>query len=409
MRVTGTVQGVGFRPYVYNLAASLHLRGYVRNDACGVLLEVEGDPIPVEKFLNRLPAEAPPLASVERLVAEELPPTGAQAFAILRSEGGEQPSALIPADTATCPECLAELFEPGNRRYRYPFINCTNCGPRFTIVCGFPYDRPLTTMAGFPLCELCRAEYNDPTDRRFHAQPNACPICGPSVRLLDPAGAPVPLSGARDPVEAAAAALRVGMIVAVKGLGGFHLACRADDESAVARLRRRKRREAKPFALMFRDLAAGRRLVCLDGEEERILAGRERPILLARRRPNAPVAHEVAPGHRDLGVMLPYTPLHHLLLADACTALVMTSGNVSDDPICYRDDEALERLAGIADLFLLHDRPIETRTDDSVMRVVTLGGQRRPLMLRRSRGFVPGPLALPVAADRPLLACGAQL
>ena len=410
VRVEGTVQGVGFRPYVYRLAGELALAGWVMNDAHGVLAEVEGDAPAVERFLARLPEEAPPLAAVERVVTEDAPPSGASGFEIRRSAGAGEPEAAVTPDVATCADCLAELFDPADRRYRYPFVNCTNCGPRFTIVRGVPYDRPLTTMAGFEMCAACRAEYDDPRDRRFHAQPNACPACGPTVRLLDRQGEPVdgldPPS-ALDPVAAAAAALDKGAVVAVKGLGGYHLACRADDERAVATLRARKRREDRPFALMARDLRAAQALVELTPPERELLLGCTRPIAIARRHPNAPVARSVAPRSADLGVMLPYSPLHHLLLADCeATALVMTSGNVSDEPIAYEDADALRRLAGIADLLLVHDRPIHMRTDDSVVRAVA---SRPPLILRRSRGWVPGSVDLPLAARRPLLACGAEL
>ncbi|HYZ70304.1 MAG TPA: carbamoyltransferase HypF, partial [Thermoleophilaceae bacterium] len=312
-------------------------------------------------------------------------------------------------DTATCADCLVELFDPADRRFRYPLVNCTNCGPRFTIVRGVPYDRPLTTMAGFAMCSRCRAEYEDPADRRFHAQPNACPECGPSVSLVDPSGTAVGLDGARDAVAATAAALRSGAVVAVKGIGGFHLACRADDEATVGALRARKHREEKPFALMVEGVTAAEELAELGDAERSLLVDRARPIVLAPRREDAPVARAVAPGSRELGLMLPYTPLHHLLLADARTALVMTSGNVSDEPIAYRDDEALERLGPIADLLLLHDRPIETRTDDSVVRAATVGGRRRTVTLRRSRGYVPAVLRLPVPAERPVLGCSAEL
>ena len=302
----------------------------------------------------------------------------------------------------TCDDCLAELFDPDDRRHRYPFINCTNCGPRFTIVRGVPYDRPLTTMASFEMCELCRAEYEDPLNRRFHAQPNACPICGPSLRLTDPAGRPVAV-GNGDALEATVLALAEGRIVAVKGLGGYHLACRGDDEHAVAELRARKHREDKPFALMAPSSAAALELVELDDAAGALLTSRERPIVLAPRRRDAHVADSVAPTSRELGVMLPYSPLHHVLLSDAGAVLVMTSANVSDEPIAYRDEDALERLAGIADLFLMHDRPIETRTDDSVVRVVA----RRPMFIRRSRGYVPRDL--PLRTPMPVLACGAEL
>jgi hydrogenase maturation protein HypF len=399
-RVEGTVQGVGFRPYVHRLALELGLGGTVGNDERGVVVDVEGDPGAVDAFLERLPGEAPPLAHVERVLVHEVPATGERAFAIVASERRGAPAALVVPDAATCEDCLAELRDPADRRHRYPFINCTNCGPRFTIVRDVPYDRPRTTMAAFAMCDACRAEYEDPADRRFHAQPNACPHCGPQARLVGPA-----VGGAEDPVAAAAILLRGGAIVAVKGLGGYHLACRADDEAAVATLRIRKHREDRPFALMSPDVAAARALVELGGAEEALLGSAARPIVLAPRRADAPVAGAVAPASRELGVMLPYAPLHHLLLGDTGCTLVMTSGNVSDEPIAYRDDDALARLDGIADAFLVHDRPIHTRTDDSVVRAVA----GRPVVLRRSRGYVPASVTLPVPATRPLLACGAEL
>jgi hydrogenase maturation protein HypF len=399
-RVHGTVQGVGFRPYVYRLARDERLGGWVRNDERGVVLEVEGPRAAVERFLARLPREAPPLAAVEHVRSRPLACVGEREFAIVESVGGGRAAAPVAPDTPPCAACLAELHDPGDRRYRYPFVNCTDCGPRFTIVRGVPYDRARTTMASFEMCASCRAEYEDPLDRRFHAEPNACPECGPRARLLDAAGRPAGGSAAADAVAAAAAALRDGLVVAVKGVGGYHLACRADDQAAVAALRARKHREDKPFALMAADREAARALVLITPAEERLLSGRERPIVIARRRRGAAVADAVAPGKPDLGVMLPSTPLHHLLLADAGMTLVMTSGNVADEPIAFDDREALERLAGIADRFLAHDRPIETRTDDSVVR--------GPLVLRRSRGLVPASLELS-RARRPLLACGAEL
>jgi hydrogenase maturation protein HypF len=397
VRVEGTVQGVGFRPYVYRLAQELALGGYVLNDERGVLVEVEGDPLAVDRFVARLPSEAPPLARVERVAREERTPSGVSGFTIAASPLGGAPDAPVTADSAVCDDCLAEMRDPADRRYRYPFTNCTNCGPRLTIVRGVPYDRPLTTMAGFTMCDACLAEYLDPLDRRFHAQPNACPACGPTARL----GA---LSG-DESIKEACRALAAGSILAVKGLGGFHLACRADDEQAVATLRARKHREDRPFAVMAADTTAARTLISLTDSDKQALSSRERPILIARRRPDAPVAHSVAPGSPDLGVMLPYTPLHHLLLEGVGSPLVMTSGNVSDEPIAYEDEDALQRLAGIADAFLLHDRPIETRVDDSVLRTAA----SRRLMVRRSRGFVPDSIALPLPAGRPLLACGAEL
>jgi hydrogenase maturation protein HypF len=424
-RVQGTVQGVGFRPYVYRLAVELSLDGFVLNDSHGVLIEVEGPAADVEAFLSLLEPQAPPLARIERIVTERRSLRASRGFAILASPPGGTPDAPVTADTATCEECLSELIDPRDRRFRYPFINCTNCGPRFTIVRGIPYDRSLTTMAAFRMCDLCRAEYEDPADRRFHAQPNACPTCGPTARLIaadgteqagsssrraNGAAAPGAVSGVSngrrcdDALAAAAAALRDGAIVAVKGIGGFHLACRADEERVVAELRARKHREDKPFALMAKDVRAAGALVRLDAAERAVLRAPERPIVLAPRRAGSLVAASVAPGLPELGVMLPYSPIHHLLLADVGVPLVMTSANVSEEPIAYGEADALARLGTIADLFLVHDRPIQTRTDDSVVRLV----DGRAMMMRRSRGYVPASIALPHAAP-PLLACGAEL
>ena len=414
LRVEGTVQGVGFRPYVYRLAGDLDLAGYVLNDSRGVLLEVEGPAGAVERFIARLGPEAPPLAAVERVSAEDREPTHEDGFRILESPRGGVPDAAVTPDSATCADCLRELFDPGDRRYRYPFVNCTNCGPRFTIVRGVPYDRPLTTMAGFAMCAACRSEYDDPADRRFHAQPNACPECGPAAVLIRPGGRPAP-GADLDAVRAAAAAIVAGSVVAIKGLGGYHLACRADAETAVSALRAGKHREDKPFALMVGSVALARRLARVTAAERALLECPERPIVLCRRLDAAPVAHAVAPRAGELGLMLPYTPLHHLLLADVAEAagdplpLVMTSGNASDEPIAYRDGDALERLGAIADLLLVHDRPIHTRTDDSVVRTLARPGGRRTAFLRRSRGYVPGALPLPGADGAPLLACGAEL
>ncbi len=391
-RVQGTVQGVGFRPFVYRLAHEQGLAGYVLNDERGVLLEVEGDAASVERFLTRLRREAPPLAEIERVDSEAVRVTGEDGFRILASRGGGEPQTPVTPDSAMCEECVAELLDPRDRRHRYPFINCTNCGPRFTIVRGVPYDRPLTTMAAFTMCRECAREYHDPADRRFHAQPNACPRCGPRAWLHGIA--------ARDPIAALAEQLGRGAIAAIKGIGGFHLACDAADEHAVTLLRARKHREDKPFALMVGDLETARRLVALDDRAESLLCSPARPIVLAPRRRGAPVARAVAPVGRELGLMLPYSPLHHLLLRDCARPLVMTSGNLSDEPIAFKDDDALARLAPIADLILLHDREIHARTDDSVVRAGAT--------IRRSRGYVPARLALPIPARRPLLACGAQ-
>jgi hydrogenase maturation protein HypF len=389
VRVEGVVQGVGFRPFVHRLAGELGLAGGVLNDARGVEIEAEGTPAAVEEFLGRLAGDAPSLAAVETVRAVDIAVRGSHGFTIEPSRDGTA-DALVSADAATCDDCLRELFDPADRRHRYAFVNCTNCGPRFTIVQGVPYDRSRTTMAGFTMCDACQDEYDDPGNRRFHAQPNACPECGP--RLSAPLGDIV-------------ACLLGGGLIAVKGIGGHHLACVASDEAAVARLRARKHREEKPFALMVRDVAAARELVALEEDEIALLRSPARPIVLAMRSPGARVAPAVAPGSRELGVMLPYSPLHHLLAADVGEPLVMTSGNVSDEPIAYRDEDALRRLAPIADAFLLHDRPIHTRTDDSVVRVV---GSRRTV-LRRSRGYVPGAIRLPVECSAPVLACGAEL
>ncbi|MDP9378240.1 MAG: carbamoyltransferase HypF [Actinomycetota bacterium] len=406
-RVTGTVQGVGFRPHVHRLAHLHRLAGWVLNDSNGVLLEAEGPVAAVERFLVDLESEAPPLAEIASIHRREIPVYGQRGFAIVASVAGTEPSAFVSADAATCEDCLRELNDPSDRRFRYPFTNCTNCGPRFSIVAGIPYDRPLTTMATFEMCPRCQAEYDDPRDRRFHAQANACPECGPAARLVSPSGERVDIGSARDPVQAAAEAVARGEIVAIKGLGGFHLACRAGSAEAVEKLRHRKHRENKPFALMVADLRAAHELVELSTADEQLLLSAVRPILVAPRRPDETVAAAVAPRAQDLGVMLPYSPLHHLLLAEIGEPMVLTSGNVSDEPIAYRDEDALQRLSGIADFFLIHDRPIQTRTDDSVLRAV--GAGRAPLMLRRSRGYVPHALELPLAAQRPLLACGGDL
>ncbi len=313
VRVEGIVQGVGFRPFVYSLATRLGLGGLVGNDVDGVFAEVEGDPAAVEAFLSSLARDAPPLARIERITTAAMRPDGTASFAIAPSEPGPQRRTLVSADTATCADCLAELADPGDRRYGYPFINCTNCGPRFTIVRDVPYDRPLTTMAGFAMCERCAAEYHDPADRRFHAQPICCPACGPRLTLLDPAGTEV----CGPPLARAADLLREGRVLAVKGLGGYHLAVDASSEEAAGALRARKHREDKPFAVMVADLAAAQRLCEVDEAAAALLTSGRRPIVLLPQRPRARIAAPVAPGNRQLGLMLPYTPLHHLLLRDA--------------------------------------------------------------------------------------------
>ena len=407
VRVEGVVQGVGFRPFVYTLATGLGLTGHVGNDLDGVFVEVEGPAAAVGEFLTRLERDAPPLARIERVTTTVIAPRRSASFAIAASRGepARRRRTLVSADTATCADCLRELSDPADRRFGYPFINCTNCGPRFTIVRDVPYDRPLTTMAPFAMCEPCAAEYHDPADRRFHAQPTCCPACGPRLALRDPAGNIL----AGDPLAQSAKLLSQGLVLAVKGLGGYHLAADAACQEAVARLRARKHREDKPFAVMAADLAAARRLAEVDAAAADLLTSPARPIVLLPRRPEAPVATATAPGNRQLGIMLPYTPLHHMLLAALAAtgtqSMVLTSGNVSDEPIVYRDEEVLERLAGIADAFLTHDRAIHIRTDDSVARAF----RGRSALLRRSRGYVPEPVTVASGFPRPVLACGAEL
>jgi hydrogenase maturation protein HypF len=405
VRLAGTVQGVGFRPFVYSLATGLGLSGVVGNDADGVFAEVEGPQAVVAEFLSRLERDGPPLARIERTQVTDLVPNGRHGFAIAASQPGRAHTrqALVAADTATCADCLRELRDPTDRRFGYPFINCTNCGPRFTIVRDVPYDRPMTTMAAFTMCPACAAEYHDPADRRFHAQPVCCPACGPRLTLAGPDGTEL----TADPIAEATQLLRRGKILAVKGLGGYHLAVDATSEQGAATLRARKHREDKPFALMVPDLAAARRLGQIDDVSADLLRSRQRPIVLVPRRDEAGIAAAVAPGNRELGIMLPYTALHHLLLAEVARPMVLTSGNISDEPIAYHDAEARKRLGGggLADAFLTHDRPIHVRADDSVLRAV----RGRPAQVRRSRGYVPAPIIVRGGFPRPVLACGAEL
>jgi hydrogenase maturation protein HypF len=381
-RIQGVVQGVGFRPFVFGLARRQGLGGFVLNDGGGVVIEAEGDPTALDGFTQLLRDQAPELARIERLSVEQLRPDGQAEFEILASRTAGS-SALIPPDVGTCDECLRELFDPADRRYRYPFVNCTRCGPRFTIVRSVPYDRANTTMAGFPMCPDCRSEYEDPTDRRFHAEPTCCATCGPRLSM---------------PLEEAVGLLRDGAIVAVKGLGGYHLACDAANEPAVARLRARKIREEKPFAVLTAEPDRFARISC---EELTLLRSPARPVVLLRRRADAAIAPSVAPATPWLGLMLPYSPLHHLLAADFGRPLVLTSGNLSDEPIAFEDGEARRRLAGVAEAFLDHDRPIHRRCEDSVVRAA--------FPVRRSRGHTPEALPLPVSAERPLVAAGAEL
>jgi hydrogenase maturation protein HypF len=402
--VRGVVQGVGFRPFVYTTAAALGLSGSVRNDSAGAIIEVEGHAAGVDDFLARLHDRPPPLAIIESVETQAIPVVGGTGFTIAdtsRSDGGRT---LASPDVAMCPECAAEQRDPGNRRYRHAFVNCTNCGPRFTIIASLPYDRASTTMADFAMCADCEREYHDPGDRRFHAQPVCCPNCGPTLRYRMADG-----SLAQDALRQARQLLRDGGVLAVKGIGGYHLACDAANDRAVAELRTRKRRGDKPFAVMVPDLATAHRIAVVDESSARVLSGPQRPIVLMPRLAGAQVADAVAPHNPDLGVMLAYTPLHALLFGlpgdqPGPPALVMTSGNLGGEPICYTDDDAAERLSRLADGWLMHDRAILVPCDDSVVRVVN----EVELPIRRSRGYAPLPVALPVSVP-PTLAVGADL
>ncbi len=403
VQVRGAVQGVGFRPFVYGLATRLRLSGFVRNEPRGVAIELEGETAHIQAFLHELQTAPPPMAWLQGVEASPLEPTGAEGFSILTSVQAGGRTVLIPPDLAVCPDCLREMREPANRRFRYPFINCTNCGPRYTIIQGVPYDRARTTMAAFEMCPACHAEYEDPANRRFHAEPTCCPVCGPRVFMQDGYSNDLAPS---NPIGAAIERLAAGEILAIKGLGGFHLACDASNAEAVRMLRRRKHRDMKPFALMARNIEAVSRFCELPWGAREILEGRERPILLLPKRPFHAIAEEAAPRSNTFGVMLPYTPLHHLLLEGPYLALVMTSGNMSQEPIAHENTEAKERLGGLADAFLLHDRGIHIRTDDSVGRIIS--GKMR--FLRRSRGYAPFPVALPVKTGPcEILAVGAEL
>ena len=401
LEVSGIVQGVGFRPFVHGLARSRGLVGEVANTSCGVLIHVEGEEADLRAFVRDLEDRAPPLAYITHIKERCVPPGHHEGFAIAASIRDAPATVLVPPDVSVCDACLAEVDDPSDRRFGYPFTNCTHCGPRFTIIGGLPYDRPFTSMHRFEMCPACRAEYDDPEDRRFHAQPNACPACGPRLALLDRAGNRIQVS---DPLAAAIERLRMGWVVAVKGLGGFHLVVDAANDEAVASLRSRKHREEKPLALMSFGLEQVRHYCAPTPAEERALASRRRPIVLVQKREGDAVSRYVAPGQRCHGVMLPYTPMHHLLTAGGFTALVMTSANLSEEPICIQNGEALERLSGIADAFLAHDREIYQRCDDSVVRVVS----GIPRVLRRSRGYVPTPVHLSRSVA-PVLGCGAVL
>ncbi len=401
ININGIVQGVGFRPFVYQLAKAHHLKGHVANTATGVLLHIEGLGEDIESFCRNLKEKAPPLSHITQINIQSAPLKHYSNFSIIQSKTGTHRFTLISPDMSICDDCRRELFDPKDRRYGYPFINCTNCGPRYTIIEDIPYDRPKTSMKHFSMCPQCRREYDDPENRRFHAQPNACPVCGPRISLHDNMGGEI---SAANPVEHAATLLKQGFVFAIKGLGGFHLAVDAENAAAVQTLRKRKLREEKPLAVMSYDLSAVRQYAHISREEAAILASPQRPIVLLRKKQDTPLAAEISPGNRTVGVMLPYTPLHYLLLRQNIKALVMTSGNLSEEPIAIDNADAYDRLKNIADYFLTHDRDIYLRSDDSVVKHI--GDEMR--FFRRSRGYVPIPVFLKEKI-RPVLACGAEL
>jgi hydrogenase maturation protein HypF len=401
--VQGVVQGVGFRPYIYRIAVKHRLSGWVRNTSGNVKIEVEGEQSRVEAFVNELKKNAPPQSRIERIEIEFAPVIGYSKFIIQQSERQQDQYQLVSPDIATCQDCQREIFDPADRRYRYSFTNCTNCGPRFTIIEDIPYDRAMTTMRKFEMCTQCEKEYNDPLDRRFHAQPNACPVCGPKLELVKEGGGKV---NCTDVILESSKLLKGGKILAVRGLGGFQLACDATNDRAVKILRQRKHRPAKPFAVMISSIVEARKHCKVSDEEERLLKSPESPIvLLSWNKNNSNIVDEVAPKNNFLGVMLPYTPLHHLLLNEAGIPLVMTSGNLSEEPIAKDNEEALSRLHGIADYFVNHDRDIYARYDDSVF---IAGDDGKPSAVRRARGYAPYPVSLPYNS-RQILACGAEL
>jgi hydrogenase maturation protein HypF len=402
IRLNGIVQGVGFRPFVYRLARRLSLAGWVNNDSDGVCVEVEGKRENIRLFAQLVRQEAPPLARIVESHETEITPAGDTEFSIIASEGRQVASTFISPDVATCDECLVELFDPTDRRYRYPFLNCTNCGPRYSIVEGIPYDRPLTSMKIFPLCADCEREYRDPADRRFHAQPNACPVCGPQLSLYDNQRNRI---DGDNPVAAAVSVLRQGKVLALRGVGGFHLAVDPFNSDAVALLRRRKGRAEKPFALMSSSLAEIEQWCHVCGQERALLEHFTRPIVLLRAKPGSGISGQVAPKNKYLGFMLAYSPLHHLLLRDNFAALVMTSGNLAEEPIAISNDEAFDRLKDLTDYLLIHDREILQRCDDSVVKVAA--GRRQ--LIRRSRGFVPRAVRLEIPTTKRILACGGEL
>ncbi len=422
IHITGVVQGVGFRPFIYQLAHAHHLKGWVLNASDGVWFEVEVEREKVKNFIESIPVKAPPRARIENIKITNLPPSGYKTFEIKKSEEEKGKFILVSPDIATCKLCVKELFDRKDRRYHYPFINCTNCGPRFTIIEDIPYDRPKTTMKKFPMCPQCEKEYHDPLNRRFHAQPNACPACGPSLFLVKRRISPLRKRNEKfkkygiekeekaweeeneNPIKKTIKALKEGKIVAIKGLGGFHLACDATNNEAVKLLRERKKRPGKPFAIMVKDIDAVKEICEVSEEEEKLLSSPECPIVLLKKRKDIPIAFEVAPHNNYLGVMIPYTPLHHLILKKSEMFLVMTSGNISEEPIACENEEALIRLGDLADLFLLHDRDIYSRYDDSVARIF----EKKPMLIRRARGYAPYPIHLPYKSQE-ILAVGPEL
>lgn len=398
----GLVQGIGFRPYIYNLATKFSLSGFVQNDTNGVFIDVEGSDSSINEFLACLVQSPPPHAIIEDLHHTTLPLKGYKGFFIEESTIKDTNATMICADIATCPDCLEELFNPNDRRYRYPFINCTHCGPRFSIVKDIPYDRINTTMSDFTMCPDCNKEYHDPKNRRFHAQPNACPICGPQLTLLNNEGTKVQT---QDPISTVCTLLRDGKIVGIKGLGGYHLACDAMNNTTVSLLRKRKYREDKPFAVMMENIETVKQSCHINDKDETLLLSIQRPIVLLGKKSDCTIPHDIAPDNLYLGVMLPYTPLHHLIIKESGLSLVMTSGNLSDEPIAYKDNEAFARLKGIADYFLVHNREIFMRCDDSVVKMF----ENKEMIIRRSRGYAPSPLRLQYTFAKPTLACGAFL
>ena len=398
---SGVVQGVGFRPFIYRIATRHGLSGFVQNRPDGVVVEVQGPAEAINSFISSVHKELPPLADISGISQEEVKVTSDKAFRIIESDARGPGKVHITPDIATCGDCFKELFDPADRRFRYPFINCTNCGPRLTIINDLPYDRINTSMSHFPMCELCQKEYENPADRRFHAEPNACPACGPQLTLLDGKGNIVPHE---DPLQKTVELLLSGYVVAVKGLGGFHLAVDAANDEAIRRLRSRKFREEKPLAIMVRDLETALSISKIEKEEELILLSPQRPIVLVKKKEGGKISPAVAPGVSDFGIMLPYTPLHHMLLERHFSALVMTSANQVDEPICIENDEAIRRLDGIADWFLVHNRDILVRCDDSIATVSS--GEKR--IIRRSRGFAPIPITL-AKSYPPILALGPQM